>query len=464
LCTQPTTSYAKVAAKPPSPPKQQASQPVAATRATTHRSPYPPLVVECLPNWTKHFKALKEKLGHIPNARPFGKGVRFLSKTEEEFRKVQSYLVSAAAKDPAISWYCYSPTNELPTKAALRGLPADTPPEEIVKALQEHGFPAQRARPIPPKKGRPGCLFYIQLAHLPQEELAKLYAIEELLNMPGLILEAWRGRTGPSQCHRCQAFGHSSANCHRPQKCVRCAGEHNAGDCTRRRDEPPTCANCAQSHTANDRRCVVFKREARKRGQTVAPPLPAAKPALHQSSKQRKPQKETPTEKSLAPIVNVVVEEAIVNNEVATLTAPANPPTQKGKPLKKKKRSKKKKPTVQNEGRIPAASSTPRGDAEGKKETTTAKTVVTAGTEGLRGTQPIAAQATESREPPKAALPVSSITGQPLQHNSHKLDEVIKCFIEALTAILVAYTQNRDIIPSITNALATLTKIQDGGI
>ncbi|GBP95540.1 hypothetical protein EVAR_102551_1 [Eumeta japonica] len=30
--------------------------------------------------------------------------------------------------------------------------------------------------------------------------------------MPGVTIEGWRGRAGPPQCHRCQAFGHSSAS------------------------------------------------------------------------------------------------------------------------------------------------------------------------------------------------------------------------------------------------------------
>ncbi|CAH2095329.1 unnamed protein product [Euphydryas editha] len=143
-----------------------------------------------------------------------------------------------------------------------------------------------------------------------------------------------------------QAFGHYSANCHRPQKCVRCAGEYNAGECTRWRDEPPTCANCVQGHIPQ-----VFKREAHKREQTIAPPLPAAKPAPQQSTNQGKSHKITP---------------------------PDYPPIQRGQPLKnKKKRSKKKKPPVQKEGRVPAASSTPRVDGEGRTGTTAVTVVST---------------------------------------------------------------------------------------
>ncbi|GBP94377.1 hypothetical protein EVAR_102559_1 [Eumeta japonica] len=48
---------------------------------------YPPLVVESLPNRVSHFEELRRLLGHTPNAQPFGKGVRFLPKSDTEFER-----------------------------------------------------------------------------------------------------------------------------------------------------------------------------------------------------------------------------------------------------------------------------------------------------------------------------------------------------------------------------------------
>ncbi|XP_047998805.1 predicted GPI-anchored protein 58 [Leguminivora glycinivorella] len=98
--------------------------------------------------------------------------------------------------------------------------------------------------------------------------------------MPGVIIEAWRGRKGPAQCHRCQGFRHSSVNCHRPQACVRCAEPHPASQCKRDRKEPATCKNCQGPHPANSTECPVYKREARNKKAGVAArtgaPLPAS--------------------------------------------------------------------------------------------------------------------------------------------------------------------------------------------
>ncbi|GBP70185.1 Nucleic-acid-binding protein from transposon X-element [Eumeta japonica] len=206
--------------------------------------------------------------------------VRFLPATADEFRVTRD-TCSRCPPKTRLSHGTVTPTNEQPTKVCVRGLPGDTNIQEIMVALQQLDFPATYARRIPPRRDRSGCLFFVQLEHLNEEERTRLYAVKELLNMPGVTMEAWRGE-GP-QCHRCQLFGHSSHNCHRPMRCVRCGGEHAAASCERPREEKPTCANCDGPHTANDRRCPVFA-EARVRG--LKPPQgkdlrrPEAKKAL----------------------------------------------------------------------------------------------------------------------------------------------------------------------------------------
>ncbi|KAL0851468.1 hypothetical protein ABMA28_007265 [Loxostege sticticalis] len=253
----------------PSPPPQSAPQAV-----RQQLRGHPPIVVECLPDWVSHFGRLHNLLGHAPNARPYKAGVRFLPHSEAEFRIVQRYLVDLTREDSSVQWHCYSPTHERPTKVAVLGLPSITPVADIQTALENLGFKVEHVRHIPPRRDRAGCVHHVVLSRLTEEEQSRLYAIDELLYMPGVKVVAWRGRQGPSQCHRCQAFGHSSANCHRVPKCVRCSGEHVVADCPRPREATPTCANCGGAHAASDRRCVHFRKEARKRGIAIPPPVP----------------------------------------------------------------------------------------------------------------------------------------------------------------------------------------------
>ncbi|CAH2093857.1 unnamed protein product [Euphydryas editha] len=122
-------------------------------------------ITECILNWTP-FQHYKATLWHAPNARPLGKVVRFLPESVEEFQVVQNYLAEPMKQDSSISWYCYSPEADLPSKVSIRGLPFDKAPEEMLAALQEPGFPAERAKGIPPTKGRHGCNYFEQLVHL----------------------------------------------------------------------------------------------------------------------------------------------------------------------------------------------------------------------------------------------------------------------------------------------------------
>lgn len=176
--------------------------------------------------------------------------------------------------------------------------------------------------------------------------------------MPGVVIEHWRGAADRvPQCHRCQAFGHASANCHRPLRCVRCGGQHFAADCPRERSAKPTCANCARDHTANDRRCPVFRREARKRGVRVPPPLPAtrtepatapaargraASPPAHPGARSHPPRRSNTAPTPAA-------------HQGATLHTAANAPTARGAPTPAGKRRRR----GGRGRRKPVASSTP---------------------------------------------------------------------------------------------------------
>ena len=167
-----------------------------------------------------HFRALKDSLGHAPNARPLGKGMRFAPFSVEEYRVIQRYLCELE-KTERISWFSYALPSEMSRKVAIRKLPATTTADEIIEALGDLGFQAEYVRPIRVRIGRPGCIFFAVLTNTP-DLVPGIYGVTGLLFMPGIKIEAWRSKKGPAQCHRCQAFRHSSFGCHRRLACVRC--------------------------------------------------------------------------------------------------------------------------------------------------------------------------------------------------------------------------------------------------
>ncbi|CAG4927885.1 unnamed protein product [Colias eurytheme] len=105
------------------------------TAATSKKDKYPPIVVDELPNWASHFKELKKLLGRNPSARPYGKGIRFMPEDGDEFRCIQNYLGGLSD----IAWHAYTPPQERSLKVAIRGLPSQTTPEEIMDAFSELG-------------------------------------------------------------------------------------------------------------------------------------------------------------------------------------------------------------------------------------------------------------------------------------------------------------------------------------
>ncbi|XP_022834503.1 protein transport protein sec31-like [Spodoptera litura] len=379
--------------------------------APAPKARYPPLIVEKLPDWVEHFTELRKRLGHAPNARPFGKGVRFTPRSDAEYRSIQAYL-SDLEKTTGIAWFSYSLPAERNVKVAIRGLPVDTPTDAIQEALRAAGFNAEYVRPIRARQGRPGCLYYAQVART-DTTIPGIYGVTELLSMPGIKIEAWRGKKGPAQCHRCQQFRHSSHNCHRPIACVRCGESHPASECPRPREEPPTCANCGGAHTANNSSCPVYRRETRNpKAGTVARTAPTTAP------------KPTPAQ----------AQPGGENNAPGSLMAAANEPG--AKPGRKRRRRKAKRA-------LPAAAAT------------------------AATTAPAAAHAhttTKTRAPaaPATKAPVTAATGrakrpaapqQPPPRSLLSINDVVRILQGIVTALI---QKQDDPVPLLLDAIKSL--------
>ncbi|XP_045456885.1 uncharacterized protein LOC123666911 [Melitaea cinxia] len=378
-------------------------------------SNFPPLVVEFFPNWTQHIRRLRDKLGHTPNARPYGKGVRFTPKTEAEYRATQRFL-SELESSEKISWFSYSLPADRSVKVAIRGLPVSTAAEEIEEELRSLGYSPEYVRPINARKGRPGCIFLAILKRTPNVTPG-IYGITELLCMPGVKIEAWRGKKGPAQCHRCQQFRHSSHGCHRKLACVRCGEEHTAKDCPRPVEEPPTCANCGGAHPANKTSCPIFKREARnKKAGTVACTTASKKESMATSRTAE------------------VVDRTTVSAEATatTLMAPANNPInrQSKAPASNKKKRKKNR----GKGRKAEAPPTPQAN--------TAEVA----TPTLPATTPGGKQAKKEKRPNKESPAASS--------------SVLEISIKILTNVLVALQADNDPTDAIVRGITELLRLK----
>ncbi|XP_047994471.1 nascent polypeptide-associated complex subunit alpha, muscle-specific form-like [Leguminivora glycinivorella] len=352
---------------------------------------YPPIVAEILPDWPRVLEDIAAKLGESPISKPMGEGVRFEPASEKEYRLVDSHLktiqeeainknkeAKEKGEPPAVTvplFHVYGLEDEKRLKVAIRGLPVKTPIQDITQALEKKGHPVEYAKQINARAGRSGCIYFIQLAGPARDHAPAIYGVTELLHIHGVKVEAWKGKKGPKQCHRCQGFRHSSHGCHRELACVRCAEPHYAKDCTRPRSEKGTCKNCRGPHPANSKNCPVYKRELKnpRAGSAAISAPPPSRPG--------------PT--TNASIPKPTVEESAP----ASLMAPANPPTKRGAPG----------PRTQEEPDQPRAKKNPKKKKK-KKKGTPAQPAATAGSP--------ATLAPQHAPTPVAAPDLAALVGQ----------------------------------------------------
>lgn len=99
----------------------------------------------------------------------------------------------------------------------------------------------------------------------------------------GVRWQTYSKRSGWSQCHRCQLFGHGSSHCNNNPRCVKCAGEHMTYQCSTKKGDgtKARCCNCNGEHPANYSECpellnyLASRTESNQRGQPKPRLIPA---------------------------------------------------------------------------------------------------------------------------------------------------------------------------------------------
>ncbi|GFU00424.1 nucleic-acid-binding protein from transposon X-element [Trichonephila clavipes] len=124
--------------------------------------------------------------------------------------------------------FTYQLDGEKDLTAVIRGVPSDTPPQEIIDDLLTYGIPVNVCHAMTNKKtGMPMPLF---LVTLPRSDINRsIFNLTDLCYLK-ITVEPLRPEIGPAQCFRCQGFFHSSKFCIRNPKCGR---PHPTKDCAK---------------------------------------------------------------------------------------------------------------------------------------------------------------------------------------------------------------------------------------
>lgn len=139
----------------------------------------------------------------------------------------------------------------------LRGLDHAPEPEQIERELKEtHNIKVVKCYKMNGTK-RPSYLITTDSEHT-LRSISKIRAIDYTM----ISWERYLNNKRIIQCHRCQAWGHATSNCHAAPKCLKCAQDHQTKDCLKTdKDTPAKCINCEGPHPANSIDCPVYKKK-----------------------------------------------------------------------------------------------------------------------------------------------------------------------------------------------------------
>lgn len=201
-----------------------------------------------------------------------GKGeIKVIPGSEEDFAKIKKHFSTVN-----VPYSTHPLKADRNVKVCLFGLP-EMDIKYIKDALLQHQISSPHdIKMITPKNSNvDGPRIYV--VFFKRSDGIK---IETLRNITGMynVRIRWdyyvAKKHSPTQCTRCQAFGHGSSNCNLPPKCVSCGDDHESKACINRTAPPHTdksqpapkaktpdalirCANCNSQHTANYSKCPV---------------------------------------------------------------------------------------------------------------------------------------------------------------------------------------------------------------
>lgn len=178
-------------------------------------------------------------------------------------------------------------------KVVLKNMPADVTVQEIKNALLERGYPVLSVYQLKKTVDRqkvPLPIFYLELELGPDGE--SIYELKDLLNLK-IKVEPYRRKKTPTQCHRCQRYGHTQNFCGHPARCVKCSLDQSSCDCKDKFIKNPKCALCGGGHVASFRGCSQFPKPQTRTEEipaTAEPPTLTTPTPVEESPTKNNPQ------------------------------------------------------------------------------------------------------------------------------------------------------------------------------
>lgn len=188
-------------------------------------------------------------------------GIKVFLNDLDDYNKLTNVL-----KSNNIAFFTFDRTDTKPLKMICSGLPKfelDYIKEEITIQNEEIGKSIIdiKSYMLRHKKfdNELNYVFYLKKG-INVNELRKIRAI-------GNVIVRWKNfvnkQNSPTQCRRCQRFGHGTKNCNMGPRCMFCGMNHLSLTCELSKKKPEDivpddlkCPNCEEKHSANDASCA----------------------------------------------------------------------------------------------------------------------------------------------------------------------------------------------------------------
>lgn len=232
----------------------------------------PPIVVYNI-NIEKLMKKIKNNTQTKDNVmyKILHNSIQVICQNESDYDIIKNYCDAKS-----IEYSSHPLKGDKNVKVCLFGLP-NIPTNDLKDELNSYNVKPFDIKVMTPKKEYGGgCKIY--LLFFKRKDNIKLQQLKDITGLFNIRVK-WEyyapKRHAPTQCSRCQSFGHGSANCKKLFKCVSCGGDHDSKVCTKRKpvqatdpnsptpakprvpDNEVCCANCGANHTANYSKCAV---------------------------------------------------------------------------------------------------------------------------------------------------------------------------------------------------------------
>ena len=223
--------------------------------SSQERKPPPIYLASKVKDYSTFAKKLKDSIGNNFHLKYLGSQIKIQFNHTKDFMDFKNFAIAQHYK-----FHTYSLPEDKSITVVLKGLP-NLPSSEIQEELNSLGININYCNLINVDTSN-HAIYKINLNA--KFTLTHLKKINYLFHSR-IYWDKFINNKIILQCYRCQAFGHTSSNCYKSPRCVKCASNHLTKDCTKMPELPATCCNCNGNHPASFSECPSYLKFLEKR-------------------------------------------------------------------------------------------------------------------------------------------------------------------------------------------------------